>query len=71
MDIRFWEAECVKIDPENKKVHCRTSNGTNLNGKEEFVVDYDYLVIAIGARSNTFNIPGVEDNCKFLKVSFQ
>lgn len=70
MDIRFWEAECVKIDAENKKVYCRTSNGTNLNGKEEFVVDYDYLVIAIGARSNTFNIPGVEENCKFLKVSF-
>lgn len=67
MDIRFLEAECVKIDAENKKVHCRTSNGTNLNGKEEFVVDYDYLVIAIGARSNTFNIPGVEENCKFLK----
>lgn len=68
MDIRFQEAECVKIDSENKKVYCRTNNGFHLDGKEEFVVDYDYLVISIGARSNTFNIPGVEENCHFLKV---
>ncbi|KAJ6769740.1 putative proteinDH DEHYDROGENASE [Salix purpurea] len=37
------------------------------NGKEEFVVDYDYLVIAMGGRPNTFNTPGVVENCNFLK----
>uniref|UniRef100_A0A5B7AQG2 External alternative NAD(P)H-ubiquinone oxidoreductase B1, mitochondrial n=1 Tax=Davidia involucrata TaxID=16924 RepID=A0A5B7AQG2_DAVIN len=67
IDIRFWEAECIKIDAENKKVYCQSNQGTNLNGKEEFVVEYDYLIIAMGARSNTFNTPGVVENCHFLK----
>ncbi|XAR66388.1 NADH:ubiquinone reductase (non-electrogenic) [Bertholletia excelsa] len=67
MNIRYWEAECIKIDAQNKKVYCRSNQNTNLNGAEEFVVDYDYLVIAMGARSNTFNTPGVVENCHFLK----
>lgn len=65
VDIHFWEAECVRIDPQNKKVFCRSNLETN--GKKEFSVDYDYLVIALGARANTFNTPGVEENCHFLK----
>lgn len=69
VDIRFCEAECYKIDAENKKIYCRSIQDENLNGIEEFVVDYDYLVIAIGARVNTFNTPGVEENCHFLKVT--
>lgn len=68
MDIRYCEAECFKVDAQNKKIYCRSNKGSNLNGKQEFVVEYDYLVVAMGARSNTFNIPGVEENCKFLKV---
>lgn len=69
MDIKFWEAECFKIDVENKKVYCHANEEkSNINGKEEFIVDYDYLVIAIGARANTFNTPGVVENCHFLKV---
>ncbi|KAK3188123.1 hypothetical protein Dsin_027684 [Dipteronia sinensis] len=67
VDVCFWEAECFKIDEENKKVYCRSNQNSNLNGKKEFAVDYDYLVIAMGARSNTFNTPGVEENCHFLK----
>ncbi|XP_050213177.1 external alternative NAD(P)H-ubiquinone oxidoreductase B3, mitochondrial-like [Mercurialis annua] len=63
VDVSFWEAECFKIDAVNKKVHCRS----NSNGKEEFDVEYDYLVIAMGARSNTFNTPGVVEHCNFLK----
>ncbi|KAK9267642.1 hypothetical protein L1049_010073 [Liquidambar formosana] len=62
VEIHFWEAECVKIDAKNNKVYCRPNLDTNLNGKEEFVVDYDYLVIAMGARVNTFNTPGVVEN---------
>ncbi|KAK3120996.1 hypothetical protein QOZ80_8BG0644490 [Eleusine coracana subsp. coracana] len=66
-EIKFWEAECFKIDPANKKIHCRSSIGTNLDGNGEFLVDYDYLVVAVGARVNTFNTPGVVENCHFLK----
>nr|VDC74722.1 unnamed protein product [Brassica rapa] len=32
------------------------------NGNKFFDVDYDYLV----TQSDTFNIPGVEENCHFL-----
>ncbi|KAG6732206.1 hypothetical protein I3843_01G158300 [Carya illinoinensis] len=37
------------------KIYCQSAQNKNLNGKEEFVMDYDYLVIATGAR-----------NCHFL-----
>ncbi|XP_044495922.1 external alternative NAD(P)H-ubiquinone oxidoreductase B2, mitochondrial-like [Mangifera indica] len=67
VNVTFWEAECFKIDAQNKKVYCRSNQNTNLNGNKEFAVDYDYLVIAMGARPNTFNTPGVEENCHFLK----
>ncbi|KAK4749787.1 hypothetical protein SAY87_027236 [Trapa incisa] len=63
----FREAECYKIDAAKKKVHCKTTQAASLGRAEEFSVDYDYLVIAVGARSNTFNTPGVEENTYFLK----
>lgn len=67
-EIKFWEAECVKIDAANKKVSCR-SNIDNLVGSGEFSLDYDLLVVAVGAQVNTFNTPGVKENCHFLKVT--
>ncbi len=36
---------------------------------ETFEVEYDVLVVAVGAINNTFNTPGVEENCLFLKVT--
>ncbi|CAH2078364.1 unnamed protein product [Thlaspi arvense] len=67
LEVSFLEAECFRIDPGSKKVYCRSKQGLDSKGKKEFDVDYDYLVIATGAQSNTFNIPGVEENCHFLK----
>ena len=58
----------MKIDPFNKKIYCNPRVGSNVEGGGEFIVDYDYLVIAVGARVNTFNTPGVAENCHFLKV---
>ncbi|XP_058090037.1 external alternative NAD(P)H-ubiquinone oxidoreductase B1, mitochondrial-like [Magnolia sinica] len=66
-EIQFWEAECVKIDAANKRVHCRSNDRIIVEGKEEFLLDYDYLVIAIGALASTLNIPGVKEHCHFLK----
>ncbi|KAL6529575.1 External alternative NAD(P)H-ubiquinone oxidoreductase B4, mitochondrial [Orobanche gracilis] len=66
-DVQFREAECYKIDTENKKVYCRSTQQNHLGGIEEFTVDYDYLVIGMGARSNTFNTPGVVEHAHFLK----
>ncbi|KFK40453.1 hypothetical protein AALP_AA3G375000 [Arabis alpina] len=60
--FEYKEAECVKIDASNKKIHCRSKAGTT-----EFDMDYDILVIAVGAKPNTFNTPGVEEHAHFLK----
>ncbi|PRQ53020.1 putative NADH:ubiquinone reductase (non-electrogenic) [Rosa chinensis] len=68
LDVQFREAACYKIDPQNKKVYCRTTQDNNSCGKNEFSVDYDYLIIAMGAKSNTFNTPGVEEHAHFLKA---
>ncbi|KAF9588344.1 hypothetical protein IFM89_008774 [Coptis chinensis] len=65
-EVQFLEAECVKIDAANKKVLCR-HNDDLLQGKGEFLLDYDYLVIAVGAQVNTFNTAGVMEHCHFLK----
>lgn len=67
VNVHYWEAECYRIDAENKKVYCRSSLSGDSNQTEEIVVDFDYLVVSMGARANTFNIPGVAENCHFLK----
>ncbi|PQQ07243.1 external alternative NAD(P)H-ubiquinone oxidoreductase B3 mitochondrial [Prunus yedoensis var. nudiflora] len=67
VDVQFSEAACLKIDAVNQKIYCRSNVENNLNGQEEFVVDYDYLIVAVGANVNTFNTPGVVENCHFLK----
>ncbi|KHG23704.1 putative NADH-ubiquinone oxidoreductase C3A11.07, mitochondrial [Gossypium arboreum] len=66
-EIQFWEAECMKIDAANKKLFCRYTVENNLVGNDDFSLEYDYLVIAVGAQVNTFNTPGVLENCFFLK----
>ncbi|KAL8031452.1 hypothetical protein ABFX02_13G025800 [Erythranthe guttata] len=66
-EIKYWEAECLKVDHESKKVLCRSNIDSNLVGSNEFSLEYDYLVIAIGAQVNTFNTPGVLEHCHFLK----
>ena len=34
-------------------------------------LDYDYLVLAVGSRSNDFNIPGIREHCLFLDTRQQ
>ncbi|KAJ9171016.1 hypothetical protein P3X46_019070 [Hevea brasiliensis] len=65
--VEFKEAECYKIDPVKKKIHCRSRHAKNLGGNDEFTMDYDLLVVAMGACSNTFNTPGVLEYAYFLK----
>ncbi|XP_031249272.1 external alternative NAD(P)H-ubiquinone oxidoreductase B1, mitochondrial isoform X5 [Pistacia vera] len=66
-EIQFWEAECTKIDPSKKMVSCKSNLNKNLVGNSEFSLEYDYLVISVGAQVNTFGTPGVMENCHFLK----
>ena len=34
---------------------------------QHFEINYDYLVVAVGAIPNTFGVPGVEQHCLFFK----
>ena len=50
-NINFMQAEVSAIDPENKKIV--TEGGG--------ILDYDYLVIALGNRVADFGVPGVKE----------
>ena len=39
-----------------------------INEKMTYDLPYDKLVIGVGAVSNTFGVPGVEEHAFFLKV---
>ncbi|KAJ7549001.1 hypothetical protein O6H91_07G036000 [Diphasiastrum complanatum] len=65
--IKFYEAECLHIDAANKTASCRDMSDVHVKGKEDFTLEYDLLVIALGAQPNTFGIPGVKEHCHFLK----
>ncbi|XP_012088357.1 external alternative NAD(P)H-ubiquinone oxidoreductase B1, mitochondrial isoform X4 [Jatropha curcas] len=66
-EIQFWEAECIKVDAANNKILCKSNFENSAVGSGDFSLEYDYLVIAVGAQVNTFNTPGVMENCHFLK----
>ncbi|EPB88515.1 hypothetical protein HMPREF1544_04628 [Mucor circinelloides 1006PhL] len=77
-ETNFYQAFCDKIDVEKQVIHC-TSNidagnlkwaealSVDPDKKEEFTLDYDKLVIAVGAYTKTFGIPGVKEYACFLK----
>lgn len=39
----------------------------NIKPKDEIEIKYDYLISAVGAEPNTFNIPGVDKYANFMK----
>lgn len=61
-DIRFYHAEALDIDTGGRTVRC-----IGVADKHEFSVGYDVLVIAVGAVSNSFGVPGVAGRALFLK----
>lgn len=62
----YYQAKARGLDTDQKVVHCE-----DLFKKRPFSVSYDYLCIAAGNKTNTFNIPGVAkhegDAVYFLK----
>ena len=67
---RFFRSVIYDVDFDRKVVQCV---GVGVVGGSEnvpvstFEVQYNYLIMAHGARPNTFNIPGVEDKAFFLR----
>eukprot|EP00933_Yihiella_yeosuensis_P082104 TRINITY_DN95861_c0_g1_i1.p1 TRINITY_DN95861_c0_g1~~TRINITY_DN95861_c0_g1_i1.p1 ORF type:complete len:508 (-),score=109.10 TRINITY_DN95861_c0_g1_i1:3-1526(-) len=56
-DCDYLRVACHSVDVENRKVFC----------DNDVTLDYDHLVVAVGAQPNTFGIPGVEKHGMFLK----
>lgn len=62
-NAKFIHALCVDVNPKSNLVQCAPVCGTD----KSFSIPYDYLVLGVGARTNTFGIPGVEKYAYFLK----
>lgn len=60
--VIYYEAEATSVDYNNHKVTVHDSVN-----KTEKIIDYDYLVVGVGAQNSTFGIPGVQDHACFLK----
>lgn len=52
-NANFFCAQVTEVRTEESSVVCKTAQG------QEFSVDYDFLVLAVGAEVNTFGCPGV------------
>ena len=70
--VEYVEMDAVGIDPNSKELFCEYA-GPRPRTDDELKkrIPYDVLVLAPGAKSNTFNIPGVEQYCHFLKEMAQ
>lgn len=64
--VRYYEAEATKIDAVNKKIYIKDNSdikGESMNSE----IDFDMLVVGVGAENATFGIPGVREHSCFLK----
>lgn len=61
-NLVFYQAAAVHLDAGARRVQCRNA----IDG-HEFAVEYDLLVIGVGAMNNTFGVPGVSRHALFLK----
>ena len=52
----YYQAKARDLDTENQIVHCE-----DVFKGVKFDVSYDYLVVSVGNKTNTFNTPGVAE----------
>ena len=53
----YYQAKASSLDVEKRVVDCQ-----DLYSKQTFSLPFDYLVLACGSKTNTFNTPGVASN---------
>ncbi|TFK47303.1 NDE2, mitochondrial external NADH dehydrogenase [Heliocybe sulcata] len=64
--VAVIEAEATDVDPVKKTV--TFSDNSEVQGQVwSTTIPYDYLVYAVGAETQTFNIPGVAEHACFMK----
>ncbi|AMD21742.1 HFL114Wp [Eremothecium sinecaudum] len=64
-EVVYYEAEALDVDPRTKTVKIKSVE----SGEHAYEMDlnYDYLVVGVGAQPTTFGIPGVFEHASFLK----
>lgn len=71
-NIEYVEMDAVGVDTKTNELSCEYAGPRPRTDDElKKVVPYDLLVLAPGAKSNTYNTPGVEQYCHFLKEMAQ
>lgn len=66
--VTYYEAEATHVDYDGKKLTINeVAAHDNAGASTTRVIDYDYLVVGVGAMNSTFGIPGVADHACFLK----
>lgn len=60
--VRFFDGDVQEIDLANKRVH--VSHGL---AAHEHILEYDHLVLGLGAITNFFNIPGLQERAITMK----
>ena len=60
--VAYYQAACTTIDPATQLITCE-----GVFDKESFLLSYNILVIAVGAATRTFGVPGVSEHALFLK----
>ncbi|KAJ3533123.1 hypothetical protein NMY22_g7464 [Coprinellus aureogranulatus] len=64
--VSVIEAEATDVDPKGKTV--TFIDNSDIKGEtSSTTLKYDYLVYAVGAEVQTFNIPGVKEHAVFMK----
>lgn len=64
-EAQYHFSKAVSLDTDTQTLHCVNALDS---GQGEYDVPYDKLVIGVGSRPSTFNVPGVREHAFFLKV---
>ncbi len=69
LKVNYLEATATDIDPNAKTITCDTvvCDGNASCEIDDFTIEYDKLIMTVGAQTNTYGIPGVREYCCFLK----
>jgi NADH dehydrogenase len=67
---KFYEANVEYIDLKNKQVTITHGIGrqTKPVGRDQHVLEYNYLVIALGSENNFFGMTGIEENAFTMRT---
>ncbi len=58
----FVQGTCIELHADKREITCQS-----VDPSIRFTLQYDILIIAVGAWNNTFGIPGVKEHAFFLK----